>query len=436
MMVTAKIMPDVFIIPMRSQNIIRRPFLRVSWTTIIAFLSGLMYCCAQTGLVAGPDHWVATWGCALQLTEPNNLPPVPLANATLRQFVRTSLGGKNLRVRFSNFFGTDSVTLLATHIALAAGKGSAGSGAINPATDKTLTFHGAVEVVIPRGESLFSDPVAFDLPTLAEVAVSTYFGDLSTTTVTGHPGSRTTSFIVASNAVSAASLPDAKKAAHWYLVTGLEVQTDNSGRTIAVLGDSITDGRGSTTDGNNRWPDVLAQRLSANAATANVGVVNQGIGGNAIFGGLGPAAVKRFNRDVLEPSGVRYFILFEGINDIGGRNSSMTTATNLVNTYARMAGQAKARGIRAYGATITPFGGNGYYSDVHEQERQYVNAWIRTNTVFDGVIDFDAAVRDPVTLTNFQAAYHPGLNANDWLHLNPAGYKAMGDAIDLNLFVP
>ena len=131
-----------------------------------------------------------------------------------------------------------------------------------------------------------------------------------------------------------------------------------------------------------------------------------------------------------------YFILFEGVNDIGGQNSNMATATNLVTAYVEMARKAKARGIRAYGATITPFGGNGYYSELHEQERQYVNAWIRTNTVFAGVIDFDAAVRDPVTHTNFQATYHPGLYANDWLHLNPAGYQAMGEAVDLKLFAP
>jgi lysophospholipase L1-like esterase len=261
-------------------------------------------------------------------------------------------------------------------------------------------------------------------------------GDISAATITGHPGSRTTSFIAASNAVSAASLPDAQKMVHWYLITGIEVQSDPSGKTIVVLGDSITDGRGSTNDKNNRWPDILAQRLSTNAATANVGVVNKGIGGNAIFGGLGPAAIKRFDRDVLEQPGARYFILFEGVNDIGGRNSGMTTATNLVKAYAEMAGKAKARSIRSYAATITPFGGNGYYSDLHEQERQYVNAWIRTNTVFDGVIDFDAAVRDPAVLAKFQEAFHPGPNANDWLHLNPAGYKAMGDAIDLNLFTP
>jgi lysophospholipase L1-like esterase len=392
--------------------------------------------CRQANLFAVDSHWVTTWGCAPQLTEPNNLPPAPLANSTLRQFVRASVGGKNLRVRFCNVFGTDAVTIRSAHIALAVGKGSAGSGGIKSATDKVLPFYGANEVVIPRGEVVFSDPVDFDLPALADVAVSVYFGDISATTITGHPGSRTTSFIVASNSVSTTSLPGAKETAHWYLITGIEVQAHNSSKAIVVLGDSITDGRGSTTDGNDRWPDVLAQRLSTNAPTAGVAVVNMGIGGNAIFGGLGPAAVDRFDRDVLQQSGVRHFILFEGVNDIGSRGSSMTTATNLVNAYAQMAGKAKARGIRAYSATITPLGGSGYYSDLHEQERQFVNAWIRTNTVFDGVIDFDTAVRDPVTLTNFRAAYHPGLNANDWLHLNPAGYKAMGDAIDLNLFVP
>ncbi len=329
----------------KSQNITFRrgsPFVG----PLAAILLSLV--CLHVNLFAADGHWVATWGCAPQLTEPNNLPPAPLANSTLRQFVRASIGGKNLRVRFSNIFGTDSVTIHAAHIALAAGMGSAGSGEINPATDKTLTFGGAAEVVIPKGESALSDPLDFNFPALADVAVSTYFGDISATTVTGHPGSRTTSFIVASNSVSAASLPDATKTAHWYLITGIEVQADASGRAIAVLGDSITDGRGSTTDGNNRWPDILAQRLITNAPMANVAVINVGIGGNAIFGGLGPAAVKRFDRDVLEQPGVRYFILFEGVNDIGGRNSSMTTATNLVNAFAEMAGKAKARGIRAY----------------------------------------------------------------------------------------
>jgi lysophospholipase L1-like esterase len=360
---------------------------------------------------------------------------VPFADSTLRQFVRTSVGGKNIRVRLANIFGTNAVTIRAAHIARAAGKGSAGSGEINPATDKALTFHGAAEVVIAKGETVFSDAMDFDLPALADVAVSLCFGDISATTITGHPGSRTTSFIIASNYVSAISLPDAKKTAHWYLLTGLEVQSD-AARSIVVLGDSLTDGRGSTTDGNNRWTDILAQRLATNAATAGVGVVNVGIGGNAIFGGLGPAAVKRFKCDVLEQNGARYFICFEGVNDIGSGSSSLATATKLVNAYADFAHQAKARGLRTYGATITPFGGSGYYSELHEQERQFVNSWLRTNTVFDGVIDFDAAVRDPADSKKFKAEFYSGLNANDWLHLNPAGYQAMAVAIDLNLFVP
>ncbi len=392
--------------------------------------------CAQPTVLAAETHWVTTWGCAPQLTEPGNLPPVPLAGSTLREFVRTSVGGKNLRVRFANIFGTNFVTINAAHIALAAGKGSAGNGEINPATDKALTFHGVSEVVVPRGETIFSDPIEFDLPPLADVAVSIYFGDISATSITGHPGSRTTSFIVASNFVSATKLLDAKKTAHWYVITGIEVLAGSSSKTIVVLGDSITDGRGSTTDGNDRWPDVFAQRLATNAPTAGVSVVNMGIGGNAIFGGLGPAAVKRFDRDALNQNGARYLIVLEGVNDIGSGASTMTTATNLVNTYTQFANQAHARNLRAYGATITPFGGNSYYTTLHEQERQFVNAWFRTNTVFDGVIDFDVAVRNPVTLTNFQAVFFPGKNANDWLHLNPLGYKAMADAIDLNLFAP
>ncbi|MGC3959979.1 MAG: GDSL-type esterase/lipase family protein [Verrucomicrobiota bacterium] len=298
-------------------------------------------------LRAADGHWVTTWGCAPQLTEPGNLPPVPMANSTLRQFIRTSISGKLVRVRFSNAYGTNAVNINAARLALAPTNASAGNGDIYPTTDTGLTFRGAPAVVIPRGEVVYSDPVKFDLPALTNVAISIFFGDLSATTINGHPGSRTTSFIVASNAVSVANMPTASKTKHWYIITGLEVLGDDGSKTVAVLGDSLTDGRGSTDDGNNRWPDVLAQRLITNAPTVSVGVVNMGIGGNAIFGGLGPAAVNRFDRDVLGQAGVRYFILFEGVNDIGSGSSSMTTATNLVNAYAQMATKAKARGIRA-----------------------------------------------------------------------------------------
>lgn len=396
----------------------------------------LILATANPNIFAADGHWVATWGTAPQLTEPGNLPPVPLANSTLRQFVRTSIGGKHLRVRFSNNYGTDSVTINAASLALAPSSASSGNGDIFPSTAKGLTFRGAPGVVIPRGEAVFSDPIDFDVAAITNLAVSIYFGSISATTINGHPGSRTTSFIQASNVITAASLPAASKTKHWYILTGIDVLADAASRTIAILGDSITDGRGSTDDGNNRWPDILAERLVTNAPTAGVGVVNLGIGGNAVFGGLGPAAVNRFDRDILGQSGVRYMIIFEGVNDIGSGASSMTTATNIVNAFIQFGNKAKARGILAYGATITPFGGNGYYSVLHEQERQYVNAWIRTNTVFDGVIDFDAAVRDPVDPTKFKAEFYPGVNANDWLHLNVLGYQAMGEAIDLNLFTP
>jgi lysophospholipase L1-like esterase len=412
--------------------------MRVREFSKIIALAGVLNAltCVAQNAFATDGHWVTTWGTAPQLTEPGNLPPTPLANSTLRQFVRTSIGGKHLRVRLSNNYGTNAVTINAARIALASSTASAGNGAIETATDRVLTFRGAPGIIIPPGEMVVSDPVDFDLPAITNVAISICFGSISPTTINGHPGSRTTSFIKPGNLVSAANLSGASTTKHWYIINGIEVLADSSSKTVAILGDSITDGRGSTDDGNNRWPDILAERLGANASTVGVGVANMGIGGNAIFGGLGPAAVNRFDRDILKQSGVRYLIVFEGVNDIGSGSSSMTTASNLVNAYIEFANKAHARNILAYGATITPFGGNGYYTALHEQERQFVNAWFRTNTVFDGLIDFDAVVRDPVTLTNFQAAFYPGANANDWLHMNPLGYKAMGNAIDLNLFTP
>lgn len=402
--------------------------IRNVWLTTV--LTAIVVCGVLPRAHAGDGHWVGTWGCGPQLTEPGNLPPAVLANSTLRQYVHTSIGGKRVRVRFSNAYGTNSVSILSAHVALAAG--ALGTGAINTATDKALAFRGAPTVTIPPGEVVFSDPFDYNLPALADLAISTFFGSISATTINGHPGSRTTSFIVGSNVVSAASMSGAASTAHWYIITGVDVLADSSSKAIVVLGDSITDGRGSTTDGNNRWPDNLARRLIVNAPTAGVSVINMGIGGNGIFGGLGPAAVNRFDRDVLSQSGGRYFILFEGVNDIGSGSSTMATATNLINAYAQFAGKAHARGLRAYGATITPFGGSSYYSDVHEAERQFVNAWIRTNAVFDAVIDFDAAVRDSATPANLSAPYDSG----DHLHLSPSGYEAMANSIDLNLFVP
>lgn len=380
-------------------------------------------------MYAGEDHWFTTWACAPQLTEPGNLPPAPLDGSTLREFVHPSIGGRRLRLRLANLFGTQPLVMQAVHIALAAGTGSRGPGEINPATDRALTFGGSAGLTLPPGATAYSDPVEFELPPLGTLAISLAIDRAPGATITGHPGSRTTSFIQAGDAVAASRLPAAVRTAHWYFITGLEVLADNSSQTLAILGDSITDGRGSTTDGNDRWPDVLAQRLQTNALTAGVAVANLGIGGNGIFGGLGPAAVNRFERDILHQSGVRWLILFEGVNDIGGRAGD-SIGTNLVAAYAQFARLAQAQNLRVYGATITPFGGNHYYTPVHERERQLVNTWIRTNQLYDALIDFDAAVRDPLTLTNLRAAY----NSGDGLHLNPAGYRAMADAIDPALF--
>ena len=297
--------------PLRPARPAGRPFLgRIS---AFGFLSGF-------GLRPSnfTTYWVGTWGCGPQLTEPRNLPPAPLANSTLRQFVHVTLGGNRLRARFSNAFGANSVTVNSVHVALAAGSGSAADGAINLATDKALSFHGAPSVTIPSGETILSDPCDFNLPPLTNLAVTICFGDISATTITGHPGSRTTSFIQSGNSISGPSLPLAAKTAHWYLITGIDVEADQASHAIVILGDSITDGRGSTTDGNNRWPDDLAQRLSTNAPTAAVAVLNMGIGGNGVFAGLGPSAQKRFGSDVVNQSGVRWLIVFEGVNDIAG----------------------------------------------------------------------------------------------------------------------
>jgi lysophospholipase L1-like esterase len=387
--------------------------------------------CAQMKLAAANAHWVTTWGCAPQLTESSNLPGAPLAYSTLRQFVRSSISGSHLRLRFSNAYGTSPVTMNSVHIALAPATASGSNGAINPGTDKALTFHGAPAVNIPAGEVVYSDPFDYSLPALTNVAISIYFGNLSSTTICGHPGSRSGYFIQSGNVVTAANMSGATTAAHWYIITGIEVLADSSSKSISILGDSITDGRGSTDNANNRWPDDLANRLITNTPTAGIGVDNMGVGGGAVVsGGLGVPGQSRFDRDILNQNGAHYYIVFEGVNDIGGG----TTAATLIPIYQTFANKAHARGLFAYGATITPFGGNSYYTAAHEAERQAVNAWFRTNTVYDGVLDFDLVARDPANPVNINPLYYNGLNAGDGLHMNPAGYQALADSINLNLF--
>ena len=375
---------------------------------------------------APSDHWVGTWATGPQLTEVSNLPPPPgLANNTLRQVLRVSIGGTRLRMRFSNQYGSGPVTLNGVHLAR-----STGTSTIDTSSGTTLAFAGSGSVTIPAGNIAWSDPFAFQLSPLDSVAVTIHFGAVPTN-VTGHPGSRTTSYINTGNTLTAANFNAGVTTDHWYYVTGIDVSASTDSRAVVVLGDSITDGRGSTTNANNRWPDELAERLQANTGTQNVGVLNLGIGGNTVLsGGLGPTARARFNSDVLGQSGVRYLIVLEGVNDVGYA-SSQSVGTNLIAAYQEFIDKAHAADILAYGVPILPFGGNGYYTPDHETIRQTVNSWVRTSGEFDACIDLDAAVRDPGNSINLLPAYDTG----DHLHLNPTGYQAMANAVDLSLFL-
>lgn len=372
--------------------------------------------------------WVGTWSTAQQLVEPRNLPPEPgLSGNTLRQVVRVSLGGSRLRMRFSNAFSSQPVTVKAVHIAASAG----GSG-IDPATDRALRFNGEPEITLTPGGAVLSDPFPFALKPLSDLAVTIHFGETSPD-VTGHPGSRTTSYIQSGNAVSAEELPDAVRTDHWYVIDAIDVMAPGSAAAIAVLGNSITDGRGSGTNKQNRWPDELARRLQANPDTRQVAVLNQGIGGNCVLRScLGPAALERFGRDVLEQTRVHWLVILEGINDIGQSSPEDSTAVadELITAYGQMIDRAHAADIRVYGATLLPFGGSFYDSPAHESARTRVNAWIRHSGRFDAVIDLDAALRDPENPRQMR----PEADTGDHLHPNETGHRMIAEAVDLRLF--
>ncbi len=380
------------------------------------------------------NRWVATWATAQQLTEKGNLPAEPgFANATVRQKLRVSIGGDQLRVRFSNEFGNAPLALETVQVALAAA-----DGAIKPGTSRALAFHGAAAVTIQPGAMVISDPVDLALAPMADVAV-TIVTKSAPSDITGHPGSRTTSYFAYDGAApDAADLSAGKHADHWYFISSVDVQTTKPAAAVAILGDSITDGRGSTTNGNDRWPDILSQRLRANPATAEVAVLNQGVGGGRILhDGLGVSALRRFDRDVIAQPGVKWLIILEGVNDIGGgvgaraKGEKVTVAADLIAAYEQMIWRAHDHGIRVYGATIMPLGGfKNYDTPESEADRQAVNAWIRTSGRFDGVIDFDAVARDPAKPATLSSATDGG----DHLHLSAAGYKIIAESIDLGLF--
>jgi lysophospholipase L1-like esterase len=392
-------------------------------TTAAGFTLLILSISFISNIASAEERWIGTWASGQQLAESSNNPPYPyLQNNTLRQVVHATLGGNRIRVQFSNKYSSGSITINSAHIAV-----STGGSSINTSTDTALTFNGgSSSVTINAGEELYSDAVDFNVAPLSNPAVSIYFGSASSTNVTGHPGSRTTSYIKTGNAVSTNFTPDGSKA-NWWILSRIDLWLDDSYGCVVTLGDSITDGRGSTTNGNDRWPDDFAVRLHADPDTVNIGVINQGIGGNGLYGGLGPSALARFDHDVTGQPGVRWVIIFEGINDIGAGRS----AASLIAAYQQFIDKAHAANILAYGVPITPFGGSTYDSPEHRAVRDTVNNWIRTSGQFDAVIDFDPVVSDPADPNKILAAY---LFQNDYLHFNPAGYQAMADSIDLDLF--
>ncbi|MFE1197112.1 SGNH/GDSL hydrolase family protein [Streptomyces olivaceoviridis] len=395
---------------------------------------------------AGPGrHWVNTWTGMPQLTEPANLPPAPytgeksvLVDTTLRQTVRVTAGGPRIRLRFSNAYGDTPLPLTAVTVALPR-DGRAGADAVEPGTVRRVTFAGRDSTTVPVGAQMVSDPLDFELRAGSELTVTAYTArGQASLALTSHPGSRTTSYLAHGDRTRDLDLPGATAVDHWYLLSDVEVLASGRTEAVALVGDSLTDGRGSTTNGNDRWPDQFYDRLHGNPATSDIAVLNQAAGGNRVLNdGLGPNVLARLDRDVLSRSGVAWLILFEGVNDIGTADATpeaqRAVTDDLIAGYRQIVVRAHAQGIRVYGATLTPFGGSTLYDDPageREAARQRVNAWIRTPGHFDAVLDFDRAVRDPEAPDRLR----PALHAGDWLHLNPEGYGVLAAAVPAGLF--
>ncbi len=382
-------------------------------------------------------NWVSAWASSqFRPTGDAELPAGTLRDQTLRQIVRPSVAGDRMRVRFSNVAGTQPLRIAGASIARAQ---SSQSPTIDAATSTPLLFDGQAAVIIPAGSDYLSDPVEMPAKALETIAVSLrYDGEPEQTS---HPGSRATSWHMAGDHLRDARMEGAAHFDHWFNLAALEVDRCAPARLVVALGDSITDGKGSTTNGNDRWTDVLAERLQADPQRRGIAIVNQGIGGNRLLNdGLGPNALARLDRDVLAQPGVTHLIVLEGINDLGTltREAPVSKAdhaahvTRIIGAYRQIIARARAKGIKVIGGTIMPFVGNGYYHADRDNEvdRQAVNAWIRAPGHFDAVVDFDRVIRDPARPERLLPAYDDG----DALHPSPAGYRAMGEAVPLTLF--
>jgi lysophospholipase L1-like esterase len=396
------------------------------------------------GAQAAQTQWLTSWAASPQAPTKamGAFPGSPtFHDQTIRQVVRLSGGGRMVRIRFTNEFGAQPVTIGAAHLAVA-GAG----GAIQPGSDHVLTFAGKPTAVMRPGAPLLSDPVDMAAAPLTRLSISLYLPD-QVDDCTCHGTSQETGYVTAGDATGAPIIPTAvKPLLPRVLISAVEAAPDRPARTIVAFGDSITDGIGSTVDADRRWPDQLAERLLAAGRPAYIS--DQGISGNRVLNdGFGVSALGRFDRDVLATPGLGYVIVFEGINDIGISYMPRTdggpfaafmksfagppvTAEDIIAGYRQLIARAHEHGVKIYGATITPYGGAATFSPEGEAVRQAVNRWIRTSGAFDAVLDFDAVWRDPGDPTRIREGFHAG----DHLHGSDAGYKALADSIDLSLF--
>jgi lysophospholipase L1-like esterase len=387
------------------------------------------------------ERWVGTWAAAMHAPSEGLGEAFPsqffeFDKQTVRQIVRTSIGGDQVRVRLANTFGDVPLVIGAARLALR------DSGErIDPASDRELTFSGSPSITVPPGALAVSDPVALTVPALSELAVSIYFPEPTTSTTVHALAFQTNYFSPMGDFTAEAAMPVEATAQSWVFLTGIDVTVTEPTGVVVTLGDSITDGALSTPDTNQRWPDLLAERLVGDANQPAKAVLNAGIGGNRVlndppegFEFAGPNALARFDRDVLAQPGVTHLIVFEGINDIGlptlsGDPTEFVSADELIAGLRQLAERAHEHGIVAFGATITPFEGSMVFSQEGEAIRQAVNDWIRTGGAFDAVIDFDEVVRDPQQPTRLLPAFAAGDN----LHPNDDGLRAMAESIDLAL---
>ena len=381
----------------------------------------MVFCALST--VSSAQNWVGTWATAPQTVVRSFMPYNNcMTNRSVRQVVKVSIGGNVIRLKLSNIYSMQPVEIRSIYIAHAKD-----SFAIDAKTAQYFKFGNSYKTVIPAGKQIVSDALKFNLRNLERVAITINYTS-APEVPTVHMGSRTTSYIMKGVTNAHSNFAKAFRENHWYNISGIDVYTmSNNMSAIAIIGNSITDGKCSTDNAQNRWPDVMSEMLQLKHKITNQGVLNLGIGNNRVTvpGGFGALAKERFDRDILMQNGVKKVIIFEGVNDIGAaRNgSSETVARQIIESIQGMVKKAKARKMKVYLGTITPFKGAGYYTHFHEAARLYVNDWIRSQAKnVDGILDFAKLLQDPNDDRRMKREYA----SNDWLHPNPTGYKAMG----------